>query len=119
MPVRKSPPDWAKTERSAFWIEFYNESRKTWQQVDFVNCVHNAPETIAKLAPRPLRYVVAVDSQGFMKDVTRRYVAAEKYLSVRGLRVDESWWGRLMMSVKPRGSAVGHKYIPIVLFNLT
>lgn len=44
-----------------------------------------------KKASKPVLYVIAYNSEGLIKDVTRRYCS--QWLSVtRKQRIDEKWW---------------------------
>ncbi|KAK0159551.1 hypothetical protein PV327_010648 [Microctonus hyperodae] len=72
------------------WAEIYVESEENWICVnvpdDKIHCVSN----IYKKLPTPVLYIIAFNSIGKIKDVTRRY--CNNWLTVtRKQRVDEKW----------------------------
>ncbi|XP_050463261.1 DNA repair protein complementing XP-C cells homolog [Cataglyphis hispanica] len=78
-------------KRQNVWIEVYVESKESWISINImdenVDCVAN----IYKKASKPVLYVIAYNSEGLIKDVTRRY--CPQWLSVtRKQRIDEKWW---------------------------
>ena len=86
------------------WAEAYSPQLKKWVHVDPVGLLVNKPASVeaslnaSKLTSSrgskhmALAYVVAIDSDGVLRDVTRRY--AQKYSSLTStLRVSEfDWW---------------------------
>ncbi|CAG5074129.1 Similar to Xpc: DNA repair protein complementing XP-C cells homolog (Drosophila melanogaster) [Cotesia congregata] len=73
------------------WAEVYVEDEESWISVSVPdNKVHCVAE-IFKKAPSPVLYVVAWNSLGKLKDVTRRY--CRHWLTVtRKQRIDQEWW---------------------------
>ncbi|KAH0552003.1 hypothetical protein KQX54_004093 [Cotesia glomerata] len=73
------------------WAEVYVEDEESWISVSVPdNKVHCVAE-IFKKAPSPVLYVVAWNSVGKLKDVTRRY--CRHWLTVtRKQRIDQEWW---------------------------
>ncbi|XP_057335565.1 DNA repair protein complementing XP-C cells homolog [Microplitis mediator] len=73
------------------WVEVYVEDEESWITVSVpdekVHCVSD----IYKKAPSPVLYVIAWNSIGTIKDVTRRY--CPHWLTVtRKQRIDQEWW---------------------------
>jgi hypothetical protein len=50
-----------------------------WVSVDFVNQSLDDPQATEAHAPKPLRYAIAVDNDGFVKDVTQRFVGSQQF----------------------------------------
>ncbi|XP_078595136.1 DNA repair protein complementing XP-C cells homolog [Branchiostoma floridae x Branchiostoma japonicum] len=73
------------------WVEVYIEER--WVTVDVVSGMVDKPELVEQRVTRPMAYVVGVDAEGSVKDVTKRY-AAGWMTSTRLLREDRNgtWW---------------------------
>ncbi|KAG8035128.1 hypothetical protein G9C98_001618 [Cotesia typhae] len=73
------------------WAEVYVEDEESWISISVPdNKVHCVAE-IFKKAPSPVLYVVAWNSVGKLKDVTRRY--CRHWLTVtRKQRIDQEWW---------------------------
>lgn len=94
------------------WVEVYVESKGSWISINVidgnVDCiaevyVSNSKNSnsllinqlmlkmFQKKANKPVLYVIAFNSEGLIKDVTRRY--CPHWLSVtRKQRIDEKWW---------------------------
>ncbi|XP_054832904.1 DNA repair protein complementing XP-C cells isoform X2 [Eublepharis macularius] len=73
------------------WVEVFIEREDKW--VD-VNCVHGTvgqPSLSFKYATKPVCYIVGIDNDGCVKDVTQRYDPAWM-TSTRKSRVDAQWW---------------------------
>ncbi|CAH2312069.1 DNA repair complementing XP-C cells [Pelobates cultripes] len=81
------------------WVEVYFENDGTWVCVDCVNKTLGKPQLCYKSATKPVTYVVAIDNDGCVKDVTRRY-DAQWMTSTRKRRIDEEWWEETLMPYK-------------------
>ncbi|XP_072181735.1 DNA repair protein complementing XP-C cells homolog isoform X1 [Diadema setosum] len=80
-----------KAKGSDCWLEVYLPSEGRWICVDCVRSSLNKPEMCEKMATQPVTYVIGVENDGCIKDVTRRY--ASKWLTAtHKLRPDEEWW---------------------------
>uniref|UniRef100_A0A0N5AJM6 Rad4 domain-containing protein n=1 Tax=Syphacia muris TaxID=451379 RepID=A0A0N5AJM6_9BILA len=75
-----------------YWIEFWDETTEQWICVDPWTKEVDRPETIEKLVTLPIHYVIAVDNDFGVRDVTARYASKYLYSEVRHLRVDQKWW---------------------------
>ncbi|XP_036434994.1 DNA repair protein complementing XP-C cells isoform X2 [Colossoma macropomum] len=72
------------------WIEVYLEGAKRWVCVD-VNQGVGKPQLCTKQATQPITYVVGVDSEGYLKDLSTRYDPTW-LTSSRRRRIDSEWW---------------------------
>ncbi|XP_048269259.1 DNA repair protein complementing XP-C cells homolog isoform X2 [Bombus terrestris] len=92
-------------KRQDIWAEIYLESEESWICTSVLDeKIHCIPE-IYKKATKPVLYVVAWNSEGLVKDVTRRYCA--QWLTVtRKQRVDEKWWLETLSYWKEKNTAI-------------
>uniref|UniRef100_A0A3B5L199 Xeroderma pigmentosum, complementation group C n=1 Tax=Xiphophorus couchianus TaxID=32473 RepID=A0A3B5L199_9TELE len=72
------------------WIEVYLDKSSLWVCVDVEHGV-GVPHLCSQNATAPLTYVVAVDGDGFLKDLGRKYDPTWMTAS-RKRRVDDEWW---------------------------
>ncbi|EFN70934.1 DNA-repair protein complementing XP-C cells-like protein [Camponotus floridanus] len=78
-------------KRENVWVEVYVESKKSWISINVMDGNVDCVADIYKKASKPVLYVIAYNSEGLIKDVTRRY--CPQWLSVtRKQRIDEKWW---------------------------
>ena len=73
-----------------YWAEVYLEKEKKWISVDVLTGKVNNPSDIESRLPKPVIYVFAVNSEGKIKDVTRRY-SSNFLASSKKLRIDQKW----------------------------
>ncbi|KAG8435902.1 hypothetical protein GDO86_007119 [Hymenochirus boettgeri] len=73
------------------WVEVYLEKEKKWVSVECVRGTVGQPQICFKTATKPVTYVVGIDNDGYVKDVTRRY-DADWMTVTRKRRVDCDWW---------------------------
>ncbi|XP_019633892.1 PREDICTED: DNA repair protein complementing XP-C cells-like [Branchiostoma belcheri] len=78
---------------SGEWVEVYLVEEERWVTVDVVSGLVDRPELLEQQQNQPMVYVVGVDTEGSVKDVTKRY-AAGWMTSTRLLREDRhgTWW---------------------------
>ncbi|XP_065066947.1 DNA repair protein complementing XP-C cells homolog [Rhopilema esculentum] len=77
------------------WCEVYLKSVKKWTCVELANKSINEPSTCERNATQPLIYVLGIDNENAIKDVTCRYSA--KFMSkTRKLRIDREWWAQTL-----------------------
>ncbi|XP_040264153.1 DNA repair protein complementing XP-C cells isoform X2 [Bufo bufo] len=81
------------------WVEVYLEKEQKWVCVDCVDGAVNQPPRCVKAATKPVTYIVGIDNNGHLKDVTRRY-DAEWMTSTRKRRIDAEWWEETLMLYK-------------------
>uniref|UniRef100_A0A3B1JVN2 Xeroderma pigmentosum, complementation group C n=1 Tax=Astyanax mexicanus TaxID=7994 RepID=A0A3B1JVN2_ASTMX len=72
------------------WIEVYLDSVKGWVCVD-VNQGVGKPQLCTNQASHPVTYVVGVDGEGYLKDLSTRYDPTW-LTSSRRRRIDSEWW---------------------------
>lgn len=72
------------------WLEVYVDKTSSWVCVDVQQGV-GLPHLCSQNATAPLTYVVAVDGNGFLKDLGRKYDPTWM-TSSRKRRVDDEWW---------------------------
>ncbi|KAI4874543.1 hypothetical protein NFI96_029019 [Prochilodus magdalenae] len=72
------------------WIEVYLEGSKRWVCVDVVQGV-GKPQLCTNQATHPITYVVGVDNEGYLKDLSTRYDPTW-LTSSRRRRIDSEWW---------------------------
>lgn len=73
------------------WVEVFLERENRWICVDCIHNTINKPQLCYKAATKPMTYVVGIDNDGCVKDVTQRYDAIWM-TSTRKRRVDAEWW---------------------------
>ncbi|XP_067400430.1 DNA repair protein complementing XP-C cells isoform X1 [Emydura macquarii macquarii] len=73
------------------WLEIFVEREDRWICVDCVHGIVNQPPLCFKYATKPVSYIVGIDTNGHVKDVTQRYDPAWM-TSTRKYRVDPQWW---------------------------
>ncbi|XP_077678762.1 DNA repair protein complementing XP-C cells isoform X3 [Eretmochelys imbricata] len=73
------------------WLEIFVEREDRWVCVDCVRGIVGQPSLCFKYATKPVSYIVGIDSNGHVKDVTQRYDPAWM-TSTRKCRVDPQWW---------------------------
>ncbi|MCI4380700.1 hypothetical protein PGIGA_G00243040 [Pangasianodon gigas] len=72
------------------WIEVYLKGAKRWICIDVDQGV-GKPELCSNQATQPITYVVGVDEDGYLKDVSSRYDPTW-LTSSRRRRVNSEWW---------------------------
>ncbi|CAK6972907.1 DNA repair protein complementing XP-C cells [Scomber scombrus] len=72
------------------WLEVFLEKSSSWVCVDVEHGVA-MPQLCSQNATAPVTYVVAVDGDGFVKDLGRKYDPTWM-TSSRKRRVEEEWW---------------------------
>lgn len=76
------------------WIEVYLKGAKRWVCVDVDQGV-GQPELCYSQATQPVTYVVGVDENGYLKDVSSRY-DPNWLTSSRKRRIDSEWWAETL-----------------------
>ncbi|XP_049530879.1 DNA repair protein complementing XP-C cells homolog [Anopheles darlingi] len=77
------------------WIEFYCEKAQRWITFDVMSGRVDCKDYIVRIAPNPISYVFAWDNDGYLKDVTARYVQNWN-TACRMLRVEQPWLDRAL-----------------------
>ncbi|XP_007429703.1 DNA repair protein complementing XP-C cells isoform X2 [Python bivittatus] len=73
------------------WVEVFLEREDRWVCVDCVRGSVGQPLLCFKYASKPVCYIIGIDDNGYVKDVTQRYDPAWM-TSTRKCRVDAQWW---------------------------
>lgn len=84
------------------WLEVFCEQEEKWVCVDCVHGVVDQAFTCYRYATRPVTYVVGIDSDGSVRDVTQRYDPVWMTVT-RKCRVDAKWWAE---TLRPYRSAL-------------
>ncbi|XP_011499898.1 PREDICTED: DNA repair protein complementing XP-C cells homolog [Ceratosolen solmsi marchali] len=87
--------------RYNIWVEVYVESEESWISVNVLDKQIHCASEIYKKADHPVLYIVAWNSDGTLKDVTRRY-CPHWLTDTRKKRVDEKWWSETLLNWKER-----------------
>ncbi|XP_029772283.1 DNA repair protein complementing XP-C cells isoform X3 [Suricata suricatta] len=77
------------------WLEVFCEQEEKWVCVDCVHGVVGQAVACYKYASKPMTYVVGIDSDGWVRDVTQRYDPAWM-TTTRKFRVDAKWWAETL-----------------------
>lgn len=77
------------------WLEVFCEQEEKWTCVDCVHGVVGQALTCYKYATKPMTYVVGIDNNGCVRDVTQRYDPAWM-TATRKCRVDAKWWAETL-----------------------
>ncbi|KAM3727166.1 putative DNA repair protein [Dirofilaria immitis] len=75
-----------------YWVEYWDHNTTRWICMDPWCGFVDMPGSLEANATTPMHYVVCIDNNMGMRDITSRY--ASKFLSaeIRRFRVDSSWW---------------------------
>lgn len=73
-----------------YWCEIWLSRETKWVPVDLLTGRINTPAEFEGKASKPLTYVLAINRDGSLKDVTQRY-APSFLVNTRKLRYDQSW----------------------------
>lgn len=85
------------------WAEVFLKSDKQWISVECVNNIVNKPYEIETFLPQPVSYILAIDNESYVKDITRRYCS--EYMTItRKLRIDPEWWEETLEPFLPPNS---------------
>ncbi|XP_054451744.1 DNA repair protein complementing XP-C cells isoform X2 [Pteronotus mesoamericanus] len=77
------------------WLEVFCEQEEKWVCVDCVHGVVGQALTCYRYATKPMTYVVGIDNDGWVRDVTQRYDPAWM-TATRKCRVDAKWWAETL-----------------------
>ncbi len=74
-----------------FWIEVFNSEEQKWICLDCIGGHINRPELCEENATKPMTYIIALDNDSGVKDVTKRYDSKWMFETSK-LRVESGWW---------------------------
>lgn len=89
------------------WLEVYLESTGRWVCVDVDQGV-GQPQLCFDQATQPITYVVGVDDEGYLKELSCRYDPTW-LTSSRRQRIDSEWWEETMELYKSPNAERGRK----------
>ncbi|XP_008068793.1 DNA repair protein complementing XP-C cells [Carlito syrichta] len=97
---KKMPSDGEQAERGSpagvdQWLEVFCVQEEKWICVDCVHGVVGQPLTCYRYATKPVTYVVGIDNDGWVRDVTQRYDPAWM-TATRKCRVEAEWWAETL-----------------------
>lgn len=95
MPVDGEEADGRRAAGVDQWLEVFSEQEEKWVCVDCVHGVVGQPLTCYQYATKPVTYIVGIDSDGCLRDVTQRYDPAWMTVT-RKCRVDAAWWAETL-----------------------
>ncbi|XP_022418316.1 DNA repair protein complementing XP-C cells isoform X3 [Delphinapterus leucas] len=95
MPVDGEEADGRRAAGVDQWLEVFSEQEEKWVCVDCVHGVVGQPLTCYQYATKPVTYIVGIDSDGWLRDVTQRYDPAWMTVT-RKCRVDAAWWAETL-----------------------
>lgn len=87
------------------WAEVYLDSEESWISVCVPDAKVHCISELYKKAKKPVLYVIAWNSEGLIKDVTRRYTP--NWLTVtRKKRIDEKWFSKALSPWKEKNTTI-------------
>ncbi|XP_058931131.1 DNA repair protein complementing XP-C cells isoform X2 [Kogia breviceps] len=95
MPVDGEEADGRRAAGVDQWLEVFSEREEKWVSVDCVHGVVGQPLTCYQYATKPVTYIVGIDGDGWLRDVTQRYDPAWM-TATRKCRVDAAWWAEAL-----------------------
>uniref|UniRef100_A0A915ASE5 Uncharacterized protein n=1 Tax=Parascaris univalens TaxID=6257 RepID=A0A915ASE5_PARUN len=75
-----------------YWVEYWDELTKKWICMDPWKGTVGRAESFEDGATSPMHYVIAIDNDFGMRDVTALYASKYPGPAVRRLRIDDKWW---------------------------
>lgn len=87
---RDSSKDWTS---NYCWIEIFDQNKKKWDCFGFVDDTFESdPRAIATVPDKEISYIVAIDNEDFVSDVTARYASDWVSYSMKKRRIENDWW---------------------------
>ena len=91
------------------WLEIFVESERKWISLDLSNHLVDKPIDIASKSLPQLSYVIAIDSDGYMREVTQRYTTDWMSPSMKKRRIDENWWTQTLEPFQRKNKSLAEK----------
>jgi xeroderma pigmentosum group C-complementing protein len=79
-----------------YWVEIYAESEKKWISCDLLHNIIDKPLEIANKSLNPLSYVIAFDTEEYIREVTQRYSNDWMSVVMKKRRIDQNWWSQTL-----------------------
>ena len=88
----------------SYWAEVLTPTHG-WVTVDIIKGRVNCTAEMENLCSKPILYIIACNTDGTIKDLTKKYVTASTYLTqTRKLRVAQEWLDGFLIPLKPKPS---------------
>ncbi|KAK3925454.1 DNA repair protein complementing XP-C cells-like protein [Frankliniella fusca] len=88
---------------SDYWVEVYLKDEERWICIDVPSKKVDSSKQILLKVTQPVCYVIAFNSDGTLKDVTKRYSPKYSQVTVKQ-RVSTDWWEKTMKPFRPKPS---------------
>ncbi|PIO60527.1 hypothetical protein TELCIR_17975, partial [Teladorsagia circumcincta] len=79
-----------------YWVEYWDRKQKRWICVDPLRATVDEPSTLEENFTKPVTYVLAIDNEGGVRDVTARYAGQFSRSDFRRRRTDPAWLARTL-----------------------
>jgi xeroderma pigmentosum group C-complementing protein len=74
-----------------------------WVTVDIIHGRINCVGEMENMCKKPILYIVAINNDGTLKDLTKKYVSPSTFLTqTRKIRVSQDWLDQVFDPFKPR-----------------
>lgn len=83
-------------EDDLYWIELFDEKNKRWFPIDFFNDIYDDNQAIVTKIPLEISYIIAVDNDDYINEVTPRYATDWVSHAMKKRRIDDDWWNETM-----------------------
>ena len=85
-----------------YWAEVLTPTHG-WVTIDIIHGRVNCVSEMENLCKKPILYIIAVNNDGTVKDLTKKYVSPSTYLTqTQKLRVSQEWLDKVMDPFKPK-----------------
>ncbi|KAK6027684.1 DNA repair protein Rad4 [Ostertagia ostertagi] len=74
-----------------YWVEYWDKKQNKWICVDPLLASVDDPNSFEENMTKPVVYVLAIDNEGGVREVTARYAAAFSHPDFRRRRTDQNW----------------------------
>ncbi|WKY03883.1 hypothetical protein Q1695_005109 [Nippostrongylus brasiliensis] len=74
-----------------YWVEYWDRKQKRWICVDPLRSSVDDPNSIEENLSKPVVYVLAIDSEGGVREVTARYASDFSRPDFRRRRTEQAW----------------------------
>ncbi|PIO56886.1 DNA repair protein Rad4, partial [Teladorsagia circumcincta] len=74
-----------------YWVEYWDRKQNKWICVDPLLASVDDPNSLEENMTKPVIYVLAIDNEGGVREVTARYAAAFSHPDFRRRRTDQTW----------------------------
>ncbi|XP_054159920.1 DNA repair protein complementing XP-C cells homolog [Oppia nitens] len=91
------------------WCEAYVESERKWICLDLFNNFVDKPTDISSKSLSQLTYVIAIDSDGYLREVTQRYSSDWMSANYKRRRIDDNWWSQTLLFFERKTKSCAEK----------